>query len=193
MTAWHLDRRQLCCKHKAQTQRLRENRTFHLNRWKHRNDDFSKLLWDWKVNNDQWDSQVKISPNLARFDWCIDNDKHCLPLSYILHCNGFIFLALHCKGREVYWSWRQDNRPSPWDWPAVANSKHPAHIPGDICPIFYQDVNFKETFILGMCPILFYLQIFIKMSILMKSTFLGIYVWGFVKFYSSHKLLWWQF
>ena len=59
------------------------------------------------------------------------------------------------------------------------NSKHPANIPGDICPIlfsFYKDVNSKETFILGTGQILFFLQFFNKMLILLEPTFLGIYV-----------------
>ena len=53
-----------------------------------------------------------------------------------------------------------------------------------ICPVlfywqvFFQDVNSNLAHILGdICPILFFLQVFIKMSILnIQPTFLGIYV-----------------
>ena len=94
--------------------------------------------------------------------------------SYFLHCIVREGKSIEVGGKTTGLHLGTD-RPSP-----ILNIQ-PTFL-GIYVQFFYQDVNFKETFILGMCPILFYLQIFIKMSILMKSTFLGIYVWGFVKF-----------
>ena len=109
-------------------------------------------------------------------------------------CDAFIFLTLQCivrQGKSIEAGGKTTGLHLGTDRPSPILNIQSTFL--GICPVlfpltnFYQDVNINGAHIPGdICPILFYLQVFIKMPILnIQPTFLGIYVQFYLSFYQD--------